>query len=630
MIIDVKFKLCYKIIKTYNMKKLWVQLIISATMLSVCVDGTAQIAIDTSKTILEIVDSLKREGLIKHEAPEKPDIKFTINQAIEFLEKQSQPHFWRNIDDPLRKAIEQLVFLATNPTYNSLEEFLKNYEYDSIKIPWEAFYIWDTLKLKILDTEPESFLPADTVRIETDTINAVAESDSTAVFPREFYDIFSEQERLKDTSILITTDMQTGVNISDSDLPFIYYSNPFQVDSLEIAVNSLIKYLEDRDSTIIHFGGRGNVFVPIWLNSKSDNMTRYWLKNDVNDSVTVWIGSIGRNAVGLFTEQGVTFIRQMNPTVNNTEARVNVERQNRLNLLEVQRVAVKKRLWRYRTESNIAFNQTGLWNWVKGGEGSLSSLLDLTSYADYNNRDKKFSSNNFVRLKLGFIASGENPMKNIRDNIRKNTDILEASLKLNHKAFGKFDFSAVALFKTQLLKGYTYPKDADPVLVSQLLNPANMTVGLGLDYKPNAQTSINFSPLSYKLTFLTDTANFDQTKYGIPKDKKAMHEPGMNFMFSNTWKPPEKNFSLTNRLQLFTNYIDKPQNIDVDWELTLATKLSWNADLRINTHLIFSDNIKTKVLDKDKKPVLNDDGTEKKTARIQFKEMVGLSLVFRF
>jgi len=612
------------------MKKLWVQLIISATMLSVCVDGTAQIAIDTSKTILEIVDSLKREGLIKHEAPEKPDIKFTINQAIEFLEKQSQPHFWRNIDDPLRKAIEQLVFLATNPTYNSLEEFLKNYEYDSIKIPWEAFYIWDTLKLKILDTEPESFLPADTVRIEPDTINAVAESDSTAVFPREFYDIFSEQERLKDTSILITTDMQTGVNISDSDLPFIYYSNPFQVDSLEIAVNSLIKYLEDRDSTIIHFGGRGNVFVPIWLNSKSDNMTRYWLKNDVNDSVTVWIGSIGRNAVGLFTEQGVTFIRQMNPTVNNTEARVNVERQNRLNLLEVQRVAVKKRLWRYRTESNIAFNQTGLWNWVKGGEGSLSSLLDLTSYADYNNRDKKFSSNNFVRLKLGFIASGENPMKNIRDNIRKNTDILEASLKLNHKAFGKFDFSAVALFKTQLLKGYTYPKDADPVLVSQLLNPANMTVGLGLDYKPNAQTSINFSPLSYKLTFLTDTANFDQTKYGIPKDKKAMHEPGMNFMFSNTWKPPEKNFSLTNRLQLFTNYIDKPQNIDVDWELTLATKLSWNADLRINTHLIFSDNIKTKVLDKDKKPVLNDDGTEKKTARIQFKEMVGLSLVFRF
>ena len=29
-------------------------------------------------------------------------------------------------------------------------------------------------------------------------------------------------------------------------------------------------------------------------------------------------------------------------------------------------------------------------------------------------------------------------------------------------------------------------------------------------------------------------------------------------------------------------------------------------------------------------PVLNPDGTPKKTARIQFKEMLGLSIVFRF
>jgi hypothetical protein len=111
----------------------------------------------------------------------------------------------------------------------------------------------------------------------------------------------------------------------------------------------------------------------------------------------------------------------------------------------------------------------------------------------------------------------------------------------------------------------------------------------------------------------------------------------MNFMFSNTWRPtdsktgrPSNTFSVTNRLQLFSNYIRKPQNVDVDWELTVATRLNTFTELRINTHLIFSDNIKTKVLDKDKKPVMNPDGTEKKTARIQFKEMIGLSLAFRF
>ena len=136
--------------------------------------------------------------------------------------------------------------------------------------------------------------------------------------------------------------------------------------------------------------------------------------------------------------------------------------------------------------------------------------------------------------------------------------------------------------------------------------------------------------MSYKLTFVTDTANIDQTKYGVSKDRKSKHEPGINFLFSNTIRPSKNiNISLTNRLLLFTSY-QKPKNIDVDWELTFATRLNWFTELKINTHLIFSDNIKTPVLDKDKNPVLNPDGTEKKTARIQFKEMIGVSLAFRF
>jgi hypothetical protein len=62
----------------------------------------------------------------------------------------------------------------------------------------------------------------------------------------------------------------------------------------------------------------------------------------------------------------------------------------------------------------------------------------------------------------------------------------------------------------------------------------------------------------------------------------------------------------------------------------LASRLNWFTELKINTHLIFSDNIKTPVLDKDKKPVLNPDGTEKKTARTQFEEIIGISLAFVF
>jgi hypothetical protein len=45
---------------------------------------------------------------------------------------------------------------------------------------------------------------------------------------------------------------------------------------------------------------------------------------------------------------------------------------------------------------------------------------------------------------------------------------------------------------------------------------------------------------------------------------------------------------------------------------------------------IFDDDTKTPVLDKEKKPVLDAYGKPKTAARVQFKELIGLSFVFRF
>ena len=72
--------------------------------------------------------------------------------------------------------------------------------------------------------------------------------------------------------------------------------------------------------------------------------------------------------------------------------------------------------------------------------------MDITGYADFNNKTLKLSSNNFARIKLGFLATGD-------EDIRKNLDLLETNSKLNHKAFGKFDFSGIMLFKTQVAPG---------------------------------------------------------------------------------------------------------------------------------------------------------------------------------
>ena len=144
---------------------------------------------------------------------------------------------------------------------------------------------------------------------------------------------------------------------------------------------------------------------------------------------------------------------------------------------------------------------------------------------------------------------------------------------------------------------------------------------------------MNFSPLSYKVTFVTDTVkippHIDQTQYGIPQNKKSLHEPGVSLLISNEFKP-YKTIDIINRLQLFTNYIHNPQNIDIDWEMIANASLNWFTDVRFNTHLILDDDTKTPVPDKKGKPVLDENGNLKKTARIQFKELLGFSFVFRF
>lgn len=423
-----------------------------------------------------------------------------------------------------------------------------------------------------------------------------------------------------DTGILSRDTLKLdSASLRDRTSLYPGYNYPYSGDSLKAAVTVLLNYIEGRDSSLIRFKGTGKKEYSFWLNSRFDRVVRFWLSNDLNDSVTVWISNPERNSVGLYLEHGVTF-RRPTKQGNITKAKINIEPQDKSTLIDAQKIITKPQFWKYRTEASFLLSQGYLSNWVKGGQSSVSTLLDITWFADYINKPLLISSNHFARLKYGLVASGA-------DGIRKNLDLLETNSKFNHKAFGKFDFSAIMLFKTQISKGYNYPNDSVPV--SRFMNPAIITIGFGLDYKPNKQTSINFSPLSYKATFVPDTALIDQTKYGIPANKRSKHEPGVSFMISNEFRPL-KNLTITNRFQLFTNYISKPQNIDVDWEMILQTNLNWFTDVRLNTHLIFDDDTKTPVLDKDKNPVLGNDGLPKKTARIQFKELLGLSFVFRF
>jgi hypothetical protein len=596
--------------------------------LSISISVFSQELVKKDITKYSIIDSLKKSGLIINESQKSSEISLSRDQAIRYLQKKIHPQIWHNSGDPLRHALSQLIYEAEHQPKDSLKNMLIKYPYDSLRIPWDKFYIWEPLKLKIpVISPPEYNIIADTVTV-IDTIPGNIINDSLNFSLPEISKPSSNVKplaELKDTTILVIIDTLNEVKSSSPHFPFKYYNYPFQSDSIRAAVTSLLDYLDDRDSSVINITGIGNSVTPIILNSRSQKVMRYWLRNEFSDSVTIWIANPARNTIGLYPEQGVNFRRPVRQG-NYAKPKINVEEVDKKKLQDLQKISLKSQLWKYRTETAFTLNQAALSNWVKGGENSISTALDITGYADYSNKPKIVSSNNFARLKFGYLKSGH-------EALRKNIDLLETNSKLNHKAFGKFDFSAIMLFKTQIARGYNYlvnSKGGDSTsLVSKFMNPATITIGFGLDYKPNKTTSINLSPLSYKGTFVTDPAYYndtydqtriDQTQYGIAKNRKSLNEPGASFMISNEFKPVET-ITIVNRLQLFTNYIHNPQNIDVDWEMIATARLNWFTDVRFNTHLIFDDDTKTDKVD---------EGVVKKTARIQFKEMLGFSLYFRF
>jgi hypothetical protein len=575
-------------------------------------------------------------------APGNGKISMTRDEALTFLEGVSSSRsIWKKSNDPLRQALRNLVFFAKELPEDSTISYLSAYEYDRLRVPLESFYTCDSIRIILPVMMPDSSVAGDSakplqagemfveagerltkVKLDSEAVpllrnDTLKLNDSVFVLIEDFVPSLLPQIT-NDTIILVITDTLPEVTLYRDDFPFRRLRSPYVTDSIKAAVNSLTEYLMTRDSTMVKLVGETGRGTELWLNSRANNLVRFWLPDGETDSVSVWVGSPARNTLSLKAEEGVMFRKQIWHD-SYVDTRVDVITVREENLRKVQLSKIKPDYWKFKTDFSYLLSQGSFSNWAKGGNNNISTLLDVTSALNYNNKDTKVNSSTTARFSLGIQASGKDAM------IKKNADILEINSKLNHKAFGKFDLSGLFQFKTQFLPGYNYPNDS--VKVSKFFNPATFIFGYGLEYKPDKNTSISFSPISYKCTFVPDTS-INQTKFGIPADKRSKNELGAYLTINSKMELFER-VSMTNRIQLFSNFLSDPQNVDVDWEMIATTSLNWFTDLRLNIHLIYDDDTLLPVYENGE-PVLDFDGVQKKAPMVQFKELLGVSFVFKF
>jgi hypothetical protein len=268
---------------------------------------------------------------------------------------------------------------------------------------------------------------------------------------------------------------------------------------------------------------------------------------------------------------------------------------------------------------NINMAQTSLTNWAAGGQNSVAVGGIFSGFA--NLVKGKSQWDNSLDVGYGLLKQG-------KEDFRKTDDKFDFSSKYGHEAFKNFYYSALLNFKTQMSPGYNLPSKKT---ISDFFSPAYLTIALGLDYKPNAHFSAFVAPLTGKFTFVTNDSLSNEGAFGVTPGSTVKSEFGgyvRAIYTKNDFKSEFlKNVSFTTKLDLFSNYLDNPQNIDVNWEVLLALNVNKFLTVNINTLLIYDDNIKVPWDINNDKVIDSGEGV---ASKIQFKEILGVGLSFKF
>ena len=275
---------------------------------------------------------------------------------------------------------------------------------------------------------------------------------------------------------------------------------------------------------------------------------------------------------------------------------------------------VKDTVWRTGGVFSLNMAQSSFTNWAAGGQNSLSfnGLINLTA----NYKKNKSAWDNALILGYGqmFIKGGT-------PDLTKTDDRIDFQSKYGIKASEKWYYSALISFKTQMAPGYNYPNTENKI--SDFLAPAYLIFSLGMDYKPKPEFSAFLSPLTSKNTIVNDQVLSDAGAFGVEPGKKFRGEMGA---YANlVYKKDEilKNVNFATRLELFSNYLHNPQNVDVSWETFLILKVNKFLSATVNTLLVYDDDVLIKV----------GEGTEGEPImgkRTQFKEVIGVGFTYKF
>ena len=138
--------------------------------------------------------------------------------------------------------------------------------------------------------------------------------------------------------------------------------------------------------------------------------------------------------------------------------------------------------------------------------------------------------------------------------------------------------------------------------------PAYILVSPGFDYKPSSSFSLFLSPLTERWIIVDDDLLSATGAYGVEPGKRSKNELGA-FLSATLNKNVMENITYKSRFDAFSNYKDKPGNVDIYWTNVLAMKVNKFISANISIDLLYDDNA---------------------VARLQLRQLLGIGFSSKF
>ena len=277
---------------------------------------------------------------------------------------------------------------------------------------------------------------------------------------------------------------------------------------------------------------------------------------------------------------------------------------------------IKQRSWYYGGISMLSFSQDYTLNWAAGGDPAFSVKATGNYYLKY--RKKRLIWDNTLDIDYGMQRNLETKVNT------KTTDNVDLASNFGYQLKGNWNCAALVKLQTQISDGYT-----NEVVTSTFMTPAYLITSIGFEYK-SKDWGVFFSPVTGKTTFKLDDRFFDGAYFAVDSGLKLKSALGgfARFTLNKNINPK---ISVNSKLELFSDYFNQPEKVDVNFEMRWIFKVTEWLSFSFYAALVYDYDIKFTCYQEDGvTPRLNAKGEVMTTDHLQLKENYGLTLMNKF